>query len=320
MAHCIFVNNVVNTTHSLRPNILSTGVFDIPLPCSQRLWKAKTSIEWKTEMDNNDIQQRADTLSRVMESLLADGSSSVSQLVEERFLQTSFSMNILIHATAFGVIELNRSMPSASSKAIQLLKSADFKVALSRWLYCFDQMDRIEREEDLSRSALICYHLTYVLLDADINGILKAAGFHSHDDDVLALDTDTTPLPYSGGYKVYLHLLNLLQICFEESNTSPKPLHTVHTEFLTVLVFWAYAREVKHKEPQQQHSTHDNTDVTNDGRGNALYAIRDALQRENSRFNSNSPNLISMKEDLYKTALVVRDRLLKNTSEFGTFL
>jgi len=68
-----------------------------------------------------------------MRILLGDAQMSGDRIVRGDFEKNPFYMYILIQGIASAVIELNQAMPSTSSNAVRLLKSADFKAALAQW-------------------------------------------------------------------------------------------------------------------------------------------------------------------------------------------
>lgn len=229
-----------------------------------------------------------------MRILLGDGQISGNRIVWGDFEENPFSMCILIQGIASAVIELNQAMPSTSSKAVRLLKSADFKAALAQWWDHFNTMDDKIREEEISISALIYYHFTYILLYMDVKRIAMAAGI-SHDRD----DANQLEQANSGGEQVHLHLLKILQLCLDERHKPLlRPLHRGYTEFLTVLIYSVHLTELEDQKIQQP-------DRNRDWTGEHLQPIT-------------SLNIITMKIDAHRTMRTVRDRLVRNSWELGT--
>ncbi|KFZ11204.1 hypothetical protein V502_07678 [Pseudogymnoascus sp. VKM F-4520 (FW-2644)] len=214
------------------------------------------------------------------------------------FEENPFSMCILIQGIASAVIELNQAIPSTSSKAIRLLKSADFKAALAHWWEHFSTMDDKIQEEEMSISALISYHFTYILLYMDVNRIAMAAGIPHARDNANPLELDGEAQANSGGEQVYLHLQKILQLCLDERHKpSLRPLHRVYTEFLIVLIYSVHLTELEDQKIQQP-------DRNRDWIGEHLQPIA-------------SLDLIAMKIDVRRTMRTVRDRLVCNSWELG---
>lgn len=315
MSYYIYVNGVVNDIYTLTQSTPSIEISDLLLPCSQKLWKARTAREWKLETYNTQADRG--TLKATMMLLLGDPNRTEDEQPDDYLVHSPFSMHILIHGIAGAVLELNRNMPSRSSKSVRLLKTADFKTALAQWRRHFDLMDRSAKEEGISISALICYHLTHVLIDADVDGILKAIGLYTPNHSALAPGTSTLPFLHPGEQDVYPHLLYILQLCFSGSNASNEPLCIAKIEVLTLLVMWVCVREAINNEPQQPELVHNDTSSVEQDTGRSMGFIEDALRRENIRANAVNSNLAAMKRDLYESILIAQGKLLNNTSEFG---
>lgn len=207
-------------------------------------------------------------------------------------------MYILIQGIASAVIEFNQAMPSTSSKAVRLLKSADFKAALAEWWEHFSKMDDKLRGEEMSISALISYHFTYILLYMDVHRIAMVAGIPHSRDNADPLERDGEAQVNSGGEQVYSHLLKILQLCLDERHKpSLTPLDRGYTEFLTVLIYSVYLTELEDQKTRQPDRNRDRT--------------REDLQPIAS-------DLIAMKVDVHRTMRTVRDRLVCNSWELGT--
>ncbi|OBT66627.1 hypothetical protein VE03_03895 [Pseudogymnoascus sp. 23342-1-I1] len=189
-------------------------------------------------------------------------------------------------------------MPSTSSKAVRLLKSADFKAALAQWWDHFSKMEDKIREEEMAISALISYHFTYILLYVDVNRIVRAAGIPHAQDNADPLELDGEARPNSGGEQVHLHLQKILQLCLDERHKpSLRPLHRGYTEFLTVLIYSVYLAELEDQKMQQPDRHRDRT-------GGHLQPMA-AL------------DLDTMKIDVHSTMRSVQDRLVCNSWELG---
>lgn len=257
------------------------------------------------------------TLKSAMMLLLGDRNRTEDEQTDNHLIQQPFSMHILVHGIACGVLELNRNMPSASSKSVRLLRSTDFKSALTRWRRHFDLMNQGEQLEGLSLSALICYHLTYVLIDADVHGILKETSLYTPDGKFLTLGTGSLPLIDPEGQDVYPHLLQILQLCFDGSNASNKGLCIARIEVLTVVIMWVYVREAIRNEPQQQELEQNKEDSVDKDIGHSMDPVEDMLRRENPRASTVYSNLATMKRDFLESIRVAQDRVSNDTSEFG---
>lgn len=234
-----------------------------------------------------------------MRILLGDGQRPGNRIVRGGFEENPFSMCILIQGIASAVIELNQALQSTSSKAVRLLKSADFKAALAQWWEHFSTMDDKMLEEEMSISALISYHFTYILLYMDVNRITMAAGIPHARDNANPMELDGEAQANWGGGQVYLYLQKILQLCLDERHKpSLRPLHRVYTEFLTVLIYSVHLTELEDQKTQQP-------DRTRDWIGEHLQPIT-------------SLDLIAMKIDVHRTMRTVRDRLVCNSWELGT--
>lgn len=298
LVHCLFLNNTLHSIHFTYPNLQLASFLKLPLPCSSNLWNAKTPNEWKREVSQINPEVGTCYLQTAIRILLGDSQRSGNKIVQGDFKQNPFTMYILIQGIASAVIELNQAMPSTSSKAVRLLKSADFKAALAEWWEHFSKIDDKIREEEMAISALISYHLTYILLYMDVNRIVMAAGIPHSLDNADPLDQDGEAQANSGGEQVYPHLLKILQLCLDERHRpSLTPLDRGYTEFMAVLIYSVYLTELEDQKTRQPDRNRDRT-------GEHLQPI--------------VSDIIAMKIDVHKTMRTVRDRLVCNSWELGT--
>lgn len=91
-------------------------------------------------------------------------------------------LDILIHAIVSEILDLGRAIPSASSKAIDLLKRSDLTNGLARWKSYFDQMDVQSQQTEIARSALATYHLAGILRGRNIPATFAPCGTMSLGD------------------------------------------------------------------------------------------------------------------------------------------
>ncbi|KFY01612.1 hypothetical protein O988_02645 [Pseudogymnoascus sp. VKM F-3808] len=298
LVHCLFLNNTLHSIHFTYPNLPLASLLKLPLPCPPKLWNAKSPNEWKREISQIKPEEGTRHLQTSMRILLGDAQMSRNRIVRGDFEENPFYMYILIQGIASAVIELNQAMPSTSSNAVRLLKSADFKAALAQWWEHFNTMDDKMREEEMSISALISYHFTYILLYMDVNRIAMAARIPHARDNANPLELEGEAQANSGGGQVYLHLLEVLQLCLDEQHKpSLRPLHRGYTEFLTVIIYSVHLTELEYQKIQQPDRHRDRT--------------REHLQP------TTPLDLITMKIDVHRTMRTVRDRLVCNSWELG---
>lgn len=317
MAYCAFINNVENSIHFMNPAFAFKDVCSLSLPCATRLWEARTSIEWELEMTKSNIYQRPVNLKAAVRILLGGRQNPANQVAHIDFEYDPFSMQILIHCVTSAVVELNQTTPSSSSDAVRLLKSADFKAALTIWRRYFNKMNTGDQQGGMALSALRCYHFAYILIDVDVNGIVEAAGLRCSEDDAMSPERNEIAQPHTSGQEVYVHLLEILRICLDDRNgESQPPLYTGYTEFLALLIFQTQVEELEKNQDQQQDLSRDSTSNFDDMSG--IEIIRDLIEMENIRSVSTPPNLMAIKKGLYCTIQAVRDRLVETSWELGT--
>ncbi|RFU33989.1 hypothetical protein B7463_g2354, partial [Scytalidium lignicola] len=309
MVHCIFVNGVIRCTHFMNTKPSSIDNFKLPLPCSSRLWRAKSSIEWNAGRTSYETWHIGD-LQSVMQLLLGGNNSSTDLIMGLDFGRNPFSMQVLIHIIASAVVELNNSIQSSSSNAVRLLKAADFKTALTRWRQYFNKMDCNEREEEMSISALVCYHLSYILMNANFSRIETVAGV------LVALEFGEDSQLNPSDQQLYSHLMEIFRLCFDEQNHhSRRPLHIIYTEFLTVLIYRAYVASLEQQRPQGQVEDWDTG--CNTKTRTSMGLIDEMIARDAARSMTKPQNVVGMKMDLNKIIRIVRDRLLRSSWELS---
>jgi hypothetical protein len=125
------VNDIGQAIHFMHPTLLSTGMLKLPLPCSPKLWEAKSANEWKDEMSRSQPQHSMDNLQMSLRVLLGNNDESQSRTLLGGFEPNPFGMQILVQGLLSAVLEFDYSMPSTSSKAIYLLRLEDIKIALT---------------------------------------------------------------------------------------------------------------------------------------------------------------------------------------------
>lgn len=295
--------------HFMHPQVTPTETFALPLPCPPELWKAKTAEKWKIEMDRNHPDHGVGTLQTSMDILFE---ASENRITAQCFEPNPFSMHILIYGISSAIVELNRSLKTASSRAVRLLKLEDFKLALTRWWGSFKNMDLKEQETEMAISALISYNFAYILIYADVDGISKAADIINEGNDAPALFhlADDAQINIAG-QEAYSHTLEILRLCLDEQNDlSSRPPHGIYIEFLTVLVFWVSSMGLQHRKHQQQ-------DWSQAGNSNSSGGMRAVIERENFRSANRPEDQVTMRGDVYRTMKTVKDDLACNSWHIG---
>lgn len=156
----------------MKPLILSTSMLDLPLSCSSKVWYAKTTGGWENEISK--FKDTAKNLSPIelcslMAIFLGDGHPGHEY---NHYFHDHGILDIFIHALESEVLDLGRASPSASSKAIDILRRSDLTNALVRWEAYFHQLNT---EPQLQRCGLVVtYHLATILLQEDISALVSS--------------------------------------------------------------------------------------------------------------------------------------------------
>ena len=166
----------------MRSSMLPTSALDLPLPCQTSIWQASTAVEWENEVlrftelskDSTPLNFRPS-----VELLLGHDHPSPEHNLQFR---DPLILDILIHAIVSEILDLGRAIPSASSKAIDLLKRSDLTNGLARWKSYFDQMDVQSQQTEIVRSALATYHLAGILRGRNIPATFAPCGTMSLGD------------------------------------------------------------------------------------------------------------------------------------------
>ncbi|KAH6711168.1 hypothetical protein BKA61DRAFT_738014 [Leptodontidium sp. MPI-SDFR-AT-0119] len=174
-AYSIFTADIKSSIHFMRPPLLSRNILDLPLPCLSRIWQATTAVEWENEMVRYKSSSKHSAplkLRSLMEIFLGHSHPGPEY---NNYFEDPVILDILIHAIGSEILDLGHAAPSASSKAIDLLRRSDLVNGLARWKSYFDQLDLETRETDIAVSIQVTYHLASIFLQEEVSALI--AGF-----------------------------------------------------------------------------------------------------------------------------------------------
>ncbi|KAE9374998.1 hypothetical protein N431DRAFT_438346 [Stipitochalara longipes BDJ] len=257
LAYGLFVSDIGHAILCMKPSLLSTEMLNLPLPCGENLWQAKTANEWAALILRNQMQ-RPKTLQALLKVVFPENNAKPTHDITFYSFPSGpdiFTMQIIIHAIASAVLDhQHRSIHCLSSHAISLLKMEDFKMALERWHHHFGQIHTAKQKTQMGASALVTYHFTWILLYDDLSSIQLVASstlaVGSSLDSQVTRDASTSLLiSREISNPSFLHALEIIDICLgnqtEESIPAPldkqhdiNPLYQNYTAFLGVMVAW----------------------------------------------------------------------------------
>src|SRR6187402_639195 len=255
LAYYIFVGDIGYSMNFMHLPTLSTNMLKLPLPSSHTLWQARTASEWEDEMKRISSKERGInplTLQSSMALLLGNSDPS-SKLgcaldIDERILNP-IALNILIHCIASVALEHNHAVPSASSNAINLLRSSDLKTGLACWRNHFERMDPESRAGDIAVSALISYHIVSILLQEDLWAIMVVFDANCVEGSHVSSHTALQERPGATQMRkeACIHALHIIRLCLEKeiATTVTRPLCWHYAAFLASLVVMSYASSLK---------------------------------------------------------------------------
>jgi hypothetical protein len=257
LVYCLFVSDIGHSIHCMEPSLLSTGMLNLPLPSPENLWQAKTANEWASLMILNQVETPK-TLQTLVKVVFPEYNAQLTDDISFYSIPSGpdiFTMHILIHAIASAVLDhKHRSTNCGSSYAIGLLKMEDFKLALERWHQYFSQINTAKQKTKTGASALITFHLTWILLHDDLSSIQLAAGSAlavGSSDLRETQDASSLLIPRRLSNSSFLHALEIVDICLSNPTEGSipvsldkehgiNPLYRNYTAFLGVMVAWAY--------------------------------------------------------------------------------
>ncbi|KAG4427896.1 hypothetical protein IFR05_016621 [Cadophora sp. M221] len=188
-AYTVFTADIKSSMHFMRPPLLSSSMLDLPLPCSSNIWQATTAIEWENEMvrfkdsSNNSTPLK---LRSLLEIFLGHNHPGPEYDI---YFQDPVILDIMIHAIGSEILDLGRAAPSASSKAIDLLRRSDLANGLARWKICFDLLALEIQGIDIAVSAQATYHLASILLREEISALIAGCGFSGPEGRTLYISS-----------------------------------------------------------------------------------------------------------------------------------
>ena len=237
--------------------------------------------------------------------------------------RSSLNMNVMIHGLISEILDLDRGLPSASSKAIHLLKSNDLKAALNRWHLAFRLMEDTERENEMAMSSLIIYHFALVLLEIDLEEIKTQAATCLKDRSaVTPLSGEQQFVSLGKSHFVEIapevrgHALEIIRLCLQGENTPHKSFFAAYPAYACVLILWGDETNIECRR-LAQNDNHDerraSSDPTHDDE-----TLDDIITRQQNVWTNPTQGIQSMKSDVFNLMRMVRNRLrnsLWETSE-----
>jgi hypothetical protein len=347
LAYCLFVSDIGHSIHCMEPSLLSTGMLNLPLPSPESLWQAKTANEWANLVILNQVQTPK-TLQTLIKVVFPEYNAQLTDDISFYSIPSGpdmFTIHILIHAIASAVLDhKHRSTHCGSSYAITLLKMEDFKLALERWHHYFSQINTAKQKTKMGTSALITFHLTWILLHDDLSSIQLAAGSAlavGSSDLRETQDTSSSLLvPRRVSNSSFLHALEIVDICLSNPTEGSipvsldkahdiNPLYRNYTAFLGVMVAWAYtlSRSLRHLSAvtvtQMPSAPCFSNQLGNDGsflvpplevnRARNEEILPPVWKSESGQTEVNMQDLKTIKDDVYKLMEIVRGRLASSS-------
>ncbi|PVH88669.1 hypothetical protein DL98DRAFT_622146 [Cadophora sp. DSE1049] len=267
----VFLADIKSSMHFMRPAMLSTSMLDLPLPYPSSIWQAETAVEWEKELArSNEASKNSAPLKfgQLVVVLLGHDHPSPEY---NNYFRDPVTMDVVIHAIVSEMLDLSRAVPTASSKAIDLLKKSDLGNGLARWRSYFDQMDAQIQESEIAASALATYHLAGIFLREEISALIASCGasslesltsfFSSSDNDDRSGKRDAFKI----GKDACIHAVKIVKLYLRESfSTRIRSFYQNHTAVIACLVLTTYMSNIKQpREPERREmaSRHENSDI-----------------------------------------------------------
>jgi hypothetical protein len=245
------VSDILHSINFANTGSIPANLMKLPLPCAEKLWLAQTAAEWKNEvaqLQKLSSKPPSNSMASSLELLLSNGSghlTSSKENVAGDLSKSDFPMNVMIHGLMSEVLEVKRSLPSALSEAIHLLKSSDVKAALNRWYTNFSCMKDTEKQDEMAVSGLITYHFAFVLLEVDLEEIKEAVASVLKYDSAVTSQSDEQGVGSLGksdfveiAQEAREHALEIIRLYLQEENTPQTPLFSTYPAYICAVILW----------------------------------------------------------------------------------
>ncbi|KAK0110543.1 hypothetical protein ONS96_002149 [Cadophora gregata f. sp. sojae] len=242
-AYYIFLADVKGSIHFMRHSMLSTSLLDLPLPYTTSIWQATTAVEWENELVRYKQATKNLATPKIGQLVALFLGHGILGHEHKLHSQDPFILEILVHAIVSKILDLGRAIPTASSKAIDLLKRSDLANGLARWKSYFDQIDVQGRETETRLSALGTYHLASILLREEISDLIAVFGtshLGSNTADFSPTNSDdrnSKQDPSPVGKDACIHAVKIIEIyLIQISSTTVQSFYQKRTAIIACLI------------------------------------------------------------------------------------